>query len=133
MDSEELEGRERLIISSKLIDFYSRKISVKGFACFDLESLLVCNYSRANPALLSLRRNTASPAPGEASQEKMLCNLGEILDVLLGEYLSEVKQEDSGEEYLLSLIGEIVNEKTGNLNDIYVIKQLIEDCLRNRK
>ena len=60
-------------------------------------------------------------------------NLGEILDILLGEFLNEVKEEDSGEEYLLNLIGEILDDKSANLNDIYVIKQLIEDCLRSRK
>lgn len=63
----------------------------------------------------------------------MLMNLGEILDILLGEFLNEVKEEDSGEEYLLNLIGEILDDKSANLNDIYVIKQLIEDCLRSRK
>jgi hypothetical protein len=93
----------------------------------------VCNYSKASPSLLSIRRNTGAGSPAEATQEKMLYNLGEILDMLLGEYLLEVKEEDSGEEYLLNLINEIIREKTVNLNDVYVIKQLIDDCLKSRK
>lgn len=33
----------------------------------------------------------------------------------------------------MNLIGEILEDKSVNINDIYVIKQLIEDCLRSRK
>lgn len=92
---------------------------------------MVCNYNKPNP-IISISRETAASNP-DISQEKMLINLGEILDILLGEFLNEVKEEDSGEEYLLNLIGEILEDKSVNINDIYVIKQLIEDCLRSRK
>lgn len=92
---------------------------------------MVCNYNKPNP-IISISRETTASSP-DISQEKMLINLGEILDILLGEFLNEVKEEDSGEEYLLNLIGEILEDKSVSINDIYVIKQLIEDCLRSRK
>jgi hypothetical protein len=56
----------------------------------------VSNYSKSNPALMAIRKNTASPPTAAPSQEKMVCNLGEILDFILGEYLSSIKEEDSG-------------------------------------
>lgn len=96
MNSGDLEDRERLIISSKLIDFYTRRINAKDCGCYELEGLLVCNYSKSSPNLLSIRKS-AGYMPGEATQEKMLYNLGEMLDMLVGDYLSDVKEEDSGE------------------------------------
>jgi hypothetical protein len=88
-----VDDRERLIISSRLIDFYSRKISSKDYACFELEHLLICNYNKSNPNLLSVRKDSTSLlSSNEATQEKMLQNLGEILDILLGEYLAETKE-----------------------------------------
>jgi hypothetical protein len=42
-----------------------------------------------------------------------------------------VKTEDSNEDYALGLIGDIVTQKEGvNLNDVNVIKHLLEDCLK---
>ena len=51
--------------------------------------------------------------------------------MLLGEYLSWAKADDSDEEWALGLIGDIVTQKEGvNQNDVNVIKHLLEDCLK---
>lgn len=63
----------------------------------------------------------------------MLINLAEILDIILGEYLSEAKDGNSSDEYLYTLINEILTDKEVQVSDIYVIKQEIDEWLKARK
>ena len=63
----------------------------------------------------------------------MLINLAEILDIILGEYLSQAKEGNSSDEYLFTLINEILTEKQVQVSDIYIVKQEIDEWLKARK
>jgi hypothetical protein len=52
---------------------------------------MICNFNRSNPNLISIRKDANLTPSSDVSQEKMLFNLGEVLDILLGDYLNEVK------------------------------------------
>lgn len=96
------------MLAQKLSDFYLKKINNREYVSYELENLLVCNFNKSNPSLLSIRKNTASQFNAEANEMKMLINLAEILDIILGEYLSEAKDANSSDEYLFTLINEIL-------------------------
>jgi hypothetical protein len=80
------------MLALRLIDFFTKKILAKEYLSYELDSILIGNFSKGatSPSLITVRKNTASsaPQPTDSSYDKMVCNLGEILDVLLGAYLS---------------------------------------------
>lgn len=85
----EASEKERLVICSKIIDFYLRKLSAKEYATFMLEHLLICNFNRANPHLLIVRKDPAAPPhSGELSQDKLIWNLGFVLENVINQSIN---------------------------------------------
>jgi hypothetical protein len=75
-----------LIIALKVIEFYLRKIKKGEFTTQMLENLLVHNYSSLYPQACIIRKDKhLTSEEGECSQERLIWNLGFILDNLVNQ------------------------------------------------
>ena len=70
----------------KVIEFYLRKINKRDFTTQMLENLLVYNYSSLYPQACIIRKDrNSSSKEGECSLERLIWNLGFILDNLINQ------------------------------------------------
>ena len=61
----ELNAKEKLVLSLKIVDFYLRQIENKDFSSHVLEAIMVHNYSPNHPNLMAIRLNRAVDAENQ--------------------------------------------------------------------
>jgi len=79
-----LSEKERYTIASKITAFYMRKYESSDYEPFNPDQLLICNYNKTNPSLITIKKDPeALPYNGDRTANVLSWNLGILLSKLL--------------------------------------------------
>lgn len=129
-----LSCKEKLIISLKLIDLFSKKYQNNDYSSEVLESLLVTNYHLNNAHLCQVKLNPTveKEQQEEESEQTLVWNLMFVLDSLLTQMASRDRSigESESEETLMEAIGFFLERREENsIDSVIELRKIVEEAL----
>lgn len=136
----ELDSREKLVLSLKIVDFYLRQMEGTDYSSHVLEALTVHNYSPNNPNLMTVRLNrtldSQSQQEFDCTESEVVWNLAFVLDNLFTQSLD--RDKDFGEltqevELMEVVTGLLENRENNSFHSVVELRKLLEEAVGLRR
>lgn len=114
--------------------FYTKKFESEDFNPFNPNQLMIFNYSKGNAAQAVIKKMpNVSAYSGETSPKILSWNLSVILSKLLIEPSYDSEFFDENAKMLTEAIDEFSEEKNPEAEDLYALKELLDEMIKSIK